>query len=83
MINDKLDKETIQELNNMIAEIERLSEKKVNIQDEIKEVFSKAKDKGFDVKAMKEVIKLRKIDKQKMVHEEEIRELYKDILIEL
>lgn len=83
MINDKLDKETIQELNNMIAEIERLSEKKVNIQNEIKEVFDMAKVKGFDVKAMKEVIKLRRIDKQKMVHEEEIRELYKDILIEL
>lgn len=83
MINDKIDAQTKEELNNMILEIERLNEKKSQIQEEIKEVFSSAKLKGFDVKAMKEVIKLRKIDKQKMIHEEDMREFYKDILIEL
>jgi uncharacterized protein (UPF0335 family) len=32
---------------------------------------------------MKEVIKLRKRDLQKVVNEEDMRELYKDLLIEI
>ena len=75
--------ETKKELSNYILEIERLGTQKNNIQDEIKETFESAANKGFDVKAMKEIIKLRKQDAQKVVHEEEIRELYKEILLEI
>lgn len=83
MTNEILKLETKEQLKNYVLEIERLNEKKVQLQIEIKEIFDSAKSKGFDVKNIKEVIKLRKIDRQKMVHSEEVREFYKNILIEL
>lgn len=82
MTNEILKPETKEQLKNYVLEIERLNEKKAQLQSEIKEVFDSAKLKGFDVKNIREVIKLRKIDRQKMVHSEEVREFYKDILIE-
>lgn len=82
MTNEILKPETKEQLKNYVLEIERLNEKKSQLQAEIKEIFDSAKSKGFDVKNIREVIKLRKIDRQKMVHSEEVREFYKDILIE-
>lgn len=82
MTNEILKPETKEQLKNYVLEIERLNEKKAQLQAEIKEIFDSAKSKGFDVKNIREVIKLRKIDRQKMVHSEEVREFYKDILIE-
>lgn len=82
MTNEILKPETKEQLKNYVLEIERLNEKKAQLQAEIKEIFDSAKSKGFDVKNIREVIKLRKIDRQEMVHSEEVREFYKDILIE-
>jgi uncharacterized protein (UPF0335 family) len=83
MINEILDSQTKEQLKNYVAEIERLNSSKTQLQAEIREIFNSAKSKGFDVKNIREIIKLRKTDKQKMVHSEEVREFYKDILIEL
>jgi|JI9StandDraft_1071089.scaffolds.fasta_scaffold00192_20 uncharacterized protein (UPF0335 family) len=83
MTNEILKPETKEQLKNYVAEIERLNSKKDQLQAEIREVFDSAKSKGFDVKNIREIIKLRKRDKQEMVHSEEVREFYKDILIEL
>ena len=83
MTNEILKPETKEQLKNYVAEIERLNSKKDQLQAEIREVFDSAKSKGFDVKNIREIIKLRKIDKQEMVDSEEVREFYKEILIEL
>lgn len=83
MTNEILKPETKEQLKNYVAEIERLNSKKDQLQSEIREVFDSAKSKGFDVKNIREIIKLRKRDRQEMVHSEEVREFYKDILIEL
>lgn len=83
VINEILNSETKEQLKNYVVEIERLNSKKDQLQAEIREVFDSAKSKGFDVKNIREIIKLRKRDKQEMVHSEEVREFYKDILIEL
>ena len=45
-----------------IEKIERLEEEKKSIQDDIREVFSQAKAEGWDTKAIREVLKLRKLD---------------------
>jgi uncharacterized protein (UPF0335 family) len=82
MTNEILNPENKEQLKNYVLEIERLNEKKTQLQAEITELFSSAKSKGFDVKNIREIIKLRKRDKQEMVHSEEVREFYKDILIE-
>ena len=52
-----------------IERVERLEEEKKGISDDIKDVFTEYKSRGFDTKMMKEVIRLRKMqphDRQEM-----------------
>lgn len=49
-------------LREYIERIERLEEEKKDVQQDIKEVYAEAKANGFDKKALKAVIKLRKMD---------------------
>lgn len=49
-------------LQEYVERIERLEEEKKDVQNDIKEVYSEAKANGFDKKALKAVIKLRKMD---------------------
>jgi uncharacterized protein (UPF0335 family) len=64
----------------LIEHIENLNEVKKNISDDIKDVFLEAKSGGFDVKAMREIIKLRKKNKDERDAEEAMVELYKEAL---
>jgi len=64
----------------LIERIENLNEDKKNISDDIKDVFLEAKAGGFDVKAMREIIKLRKKNKDERDAEEAMVELYKGAL---
>jgi uncharacterized protein (UPF0335 family) len=59
-----------------IERIERLEEEKKAIADDIKEVYAEAKGNGFDVKVMRKVISLRKMDRDKRIEEETILDLY-------
>lgn len=45
-----------------IERIERLEEEKKSIQDDIRDVFAQARGEGWSVKAIREVLKLRKLD---------------------
>lgn len=47
-----------------VEKIERLEEEKKAIQNDIKEVFDEAKTANFDVKALKEILKIRKNDEE-------------------
>lgn len=42
--------------------IERIEEEKKALQNDIKEIFEEAENRGFDKKALKEVLKRRKMD---------------------
>ena len=53
---------TAAELKAIVARIERLEDEKATIAADIKEVFSEAKATGFDVKILRKVIALRKVD---------------------
>lgn len=64
----------------LIERIETLAAEKQGIADDIKDVYSEAKSAGFDPKAMKEVIKLRKKEKAEREAEEAMIEIYKDAL---
>jgi len=64
----------------LIERIERLAEEKQNISDDIKDVYTEAKSAGFDTKAMKQIIRLRKKEKAERDAEEAMIELYKDAL---
>lgn len=63
-------------LKSFIERIERLSEEKQAIADDIKEVYQEARGTGFDVKAIKAIIKLRKIDRDTRAEQEAILETY-------
>ena len=64
-------------LKSFIERIERLSEEKTALQEDIKEVFVELKGVGFDVKTTRKIIALRKMDGQKRNEEAELLELYK------
>jgi uncharacterized protein (UPF0335 family) len=64
-------------IRSFIERIERLTEDKQGLGDDIKEVFAEAKGVGFDVKTMRKIIKLRKMDPEKRREEDELEELYK------
>jgi len=67
-------------LKNFIERIERLTEEKAGIANDIKEVFDEAKGFGFDVKIMRAIIKIRKQDTDARREQEELLELYKAAL---
>lgn len=60
-----------------IERIERLEEEKGALAEDIKEIFGEAKATGFDVKTMRKVLRLRKMDSEKRQEEDELLELYK------
>jgi uncharacterized protein (UPF0335 family) len=64
------------QLRQFIEQIERLEEDKKGIQDDIKDKFAEAKAVGFDVKAMRQIIRLRKKSKTERQEEEGILEVY-------
>jgi uncharacterized protein (UPF0335 family) len=59
-----------------VERIERLEEEKKTISDDIRDVFAEAKGNGYDVKALRTVIKLRKQDKDERKEQEAILETY-------
>jgi uncharacterized protein (UPF0335 family) len=68
------------ELRQLIERIERLEEEKTTLQDDIKEVMAEAKGRGYDTKAIRTIIRLRKKDANERQEEEAILELYKNAL---
>lgn len=61
----------------LIERIERLEEEKKGVSDDIKDVYLEAKSAGFDVKAMKAIVRLRKLERQEREEQEAMIELYK------
>lgn len=68
------------QLRSYIERIERLEEEKKALAEDIKEVFAEAKANGFDVKIMRQIIKLRKMDKDDRDEIETLLELYRRAL---
>ena len=67
-------------LKSFIERIERLEEEKKALQEDIKEVFAEAKGTGFDVKIMRQILKLRKMDKDDLDEQEALLDVYKRAL---
>lgn len=65
-----------EQLKAIIERIERLEEEKKALADDIKDVFAEARANGFDVTALREILKLRKQDRAERQEHEAIVELY-------
>ncbi len=67
-------------LRSFIERIERLEEEKKAIADDIKEVFAEAKTMGFDLKALRKIISIRKKEPHVREEEEAILQTYMSAL---
>jgi len=63
-------------LQNYINRIERLSEEKAALTSDINDIYAEAAGNGFDKKAMRAVIKLRKLERAEREQQEEMVQLY-------
>jgi uncharacterized protein (UPF0335 family) len=64
-------------LRQIIERIERLEEEKQALQGDIKDVYAQAKSQGFDVKIIRQIIRLRKMEDQEREEIEQLLDLYK------
>lgn len=69
-----------QRLRSFIERIERLEEEKAALAEDTKEVYAEAKGTGFDVKTIRKIIALRKMDTEKRRESEELLDLYKSAI---
>lgn len=64
------------QLKSLVERIERLEEEKAALSADIKEVYAEAKGHGFDVKILRKVVRIRKMDAAERSSEEEMLDLY-------
>jgi len=70
-------------LKSFIERIERLEEEKAAIAGDVREVYAEAKGEGFDAKVMRQVIRLRKMDRNDRQEQEALLDLYLQALGEI
>ncbi|BAF86439.1 conserved hypothetical protein [Azorhizobium caulinodans ORS 571] len=68
------------ELRQFVERIERLEEEKKAIADDIKDVYAELKARGFDSKAVRKIVQIRRQDAQERQEQEAILELYMQAL---
>ena len=64
------------QLKSVVERIERLEEEKAALTADIREVYSEAKGNGFDTKIIRQVVRLRKLDRADRQEQEAILDLY-------
>ena len=67
---------TKEKLRQTIERIERLEEEKKEVAEQIKEVYAEAKAFGFDTKALRQVVKIRKQDRAEREEQEMVLDTY-------
>ena len=70
------DNVSAEQLRQFIERVERLEEEKKTISDDIRDVYAEGKGNGFDVKALRQIIKLRKIEPTEREEQDAILETY-------
>ncbi|MEL7128262.1 MAG: DUF2312 domain-containing protein [Pseudomonadota bacterium] len=65
-----------EKLRQTVARIERLEEEKAEVANQIKEVYAEAKAFGYDVKALRQLIRIRKTDRAEREEQEAILDVY-------
>lgn len=74
------DNVSAEQLRLLIERVERLEEEKRGISDDIKDVYAEAKATGFDVKTLKVIYRLRRMEKHRRDEAEMLLETYKTAL---
>src|SRR5258706_11690865 len=66
----------VDQLKSIIGRVEKLEEEKAGISADIRDVFAEAKGNGFDTRAIRTIIKLRKMDTSEREEQETILDTY-------
>jgi uncharacterized protein (UPF0335 family) len=64
------------QLKSIIERIERLEEEKKATSDDIRDVYAEAKGNGFDTKALRAIVRIRKMDADERREQEEVLDTY-------
>jgi uncharacterized protein (UPF0335 family) len=64
------------QLKSVIERIERLEEEKKATSDDIRDVYAEAKGNGFDVKALRTIVRMRKLDTDERREQQEVLDTY-------
>lgn len=75
-MTSEINTSTRNQLKSFIERVERLEEEKTAIAGDIKEVYAEAKSSGFDVKALRTIVRLRKQDDTERREQEAVLETY-------
>lgn len=67
-------------LKSFVERVERLEEEKQALTEDIKEVYAEAKSSGFDIKILRQIIRLRKMDENDRSEMETLLDVYKRAL---
>ena len=68
------------QLKSLVERIERLEEEKAALTADIREVYSEAKGVGFDTKVMRQVVRMRRLDRAERQEQEAVLDLYMSAL---
>ena len=80
MSEDQSHAVTANELRQFIEQIEQLEAEKKDISEQIRDIYAESKARGYDQKALKTIVSLRKKDKNEVAEQEAILEVYKAAL---
>ncbi|HLI13519.1 MAG TPA: DUF2312 domain-containing protein [Alphaproteobacteria bacterium] len=69
-----------EQLRSFVERIERLEEEKAALAADIRDVYSQAKGSGFDLKVLRQVIRLRKLNSNDRQEQETLLDIYKRAL---
>ena len=69
-----------EQLRTIVERIESLEDEKTKVTDLIKEIYSESKGQGYDVKALRQIIRMRSMKKEELAHQEELLDLYRQAL---
>jgi uncharacterized protein (UPF0335 family) len=75
-INEDAQAIAADQLKALIERIEKLEEEKRELSEDIKDVYGEAKGNGYDVKVLRKIISIRKLDKDERMEQDAIMELY-------
>ncbi|MCG8508060.1 MAG: DUF2312 domain-containing protein [Rhodospirillales bacterium] len=67
-------------LRSFVERIERLEEEKAALTADIRDIYAEAKAAGFDVKTMRQIVRLRKLDQSDRDEQQALLDLYRQVL---
>ena len=65
-----------EQLRSFVERIERLEEEKKALSDDVRDVYAQAKGSGFDLKVLRQVIRLRKMNNSDRQEQETLLDIY-------